>query len=187
MQQTEVVELFGPLIRHSTRRRRAADYATMILLLIVAVWWGYSAWLSNQVPRIESIKLAPNSTVVFGSADRVAPDGRLLFCPGDTMTVRYQLAVEGSGTIFADDVAHFHQRTVKFSSAWRDVVDTGTRSYDNEWVIPSRPDMAIEGQRAWLPGQYTRVISVAASNMYISRYVPPATIRAIFYIAENCP
>jgi len=58
---------------------------------------------------------------------------------------------------------------------------------DNEWTIPARPDMAIDGQREWVAGTYTRVISVAASNIYISRYVPPATFPVAFRIGEHCP
>lgn len=187
MQQAEIMELFGPLLRQGAQRRRITDYVAVLLLVIVLAWWGYSSWLNRQVPKVTAINLVPNSILVIGPANRVMPDGHLEFCPGDTMTVRYQIAIDGSGVIFADDAAHHQNHTVKFSSTWRDIVDAGTRMYDNDWVIPQRPDMAIDGQRMWVPGRYTRVISVTASNIYISRYVPPATFEVPFYISEECP
>lgn len=187
MQQTEILELFGPMLRQSTQRRRVTDYAAVLLLVIALGWWGYITWLNRQVPKIVSIELVPNSIMVIGPSNRVMTDGRLEFCPGDTMTVRYQITIDGNGVIFADDAAHHQNHTVKFSSTWRDIVDPGTRMYDNDWTIPPQPDMAIDGARAWLPGQYMRVISVAASNIYISRYVPPATFEVPFYISEDCP
>lgn len=187
MQQAEIVELFGPMLKQGAQRRKVTDFSGLILLLIVSLWWGYSAWRNNQVPKIESIALVPNSVVIIGPADRVAPNGELAFCPGDMMTVRYQLDIEGEGVIYADDAAHLRSQTVKFSTVWRDIVEPGIRTYDNEWQIPPRPDMAIDGDRRWLPGEYTRVISVAASNIYASRYVPPATFEVDLRIPEGCP
>lgn len=187
MQRTEVAELFGPILQKNAQRRRTTDYAAVLLLIVVAIWWGHSAWLTSQVPKIESLTLVPGSIAVLGPADRVAAGGNLVFCPGDTMTVRYRLIVDGSGVIYADDAAHYADRTVKFSTLWRDIVTKGERSYENEWLIPARPDMAIDGERTWRAGEYTRTISVAASNIYISRYVTPAELQVRFRIAEDCP
>jgi len=185
--QAEIAELFGPILRPVAQRRRIADYAALVLLAFVASLWGYSTWRNGQVPKIESIALVQGSVVVVGPAESVAAGGQMEFCPGDLFTVRYELAIEGAGVIYADDAAHYQDHTVKFSTIWRDIVDTGTRMYDNEWTIPARPDMAIDGQREWVAGDYERTISVAASNIYISRYVPPATFEVAFRIGEHCP
>lgn len=190
MQQSEIFELFRPILQQNAQRRRFTDYGVALLILIILALVGIGYVRNDQVPKIESITLVPGSVVVFGPADGVAPNGRLQFCPGDTMTVRYDLVIEGEGAIYADDVAHYQNTTVKFSEIWRDVVKAGTRTYDNEWRIPAQPDMAIDGAqgapREWVPGNYTRVISVAPSNLYISRYVPPATFEVAFTIAEGC-
>lgn len=186
MQQTELLELLGPILQPTKQRRRITDYAALVLLIIVGMWWGYSAWRNSQVPKIESLALVPNSVVVIGPAGSVGNSGDMEFCPGDTMTVRYQVAIKGEGVIYADDAAHRDNVTVKFSTLWRDYAKPGVRPYDNEWVIPLRPDMAIDGRREWVSGHYTRVISVAASNIYISRYVPPATFEVPLTIKKGC-
>lgn len=187
MQQAEIIELFRPILQQSAQRRRITDYAAAALFVLVVGLIVYSGWRNGQVPKIESVALVPNSIVMIGPADGVNENGRLEFCPGDLFTVRYALAIEGDGVIYADDAAHFQNQTVKFSALWRDIVETSTRMYENAWLIPARPDMAIDGERAWVAGQYTRVISVAASNIYISRYVPPVTFEVPFRIGEDCP
>lgn len=186
MQQADLLELFGPILERGAQRRRLTDYAAVALLVIVLAAWGLSLWRNRQVPRIESIQLVPGSVAVIGPAERLRPNHGLEFCPGDEMTVRYQLDIDGEGTIYADDVAHRGDQTATFSLLWRDIVNPGTRIYENTWKIPPRPDMPVDGQRRWLPGIYTRVISVAASNVYVSRYVPPATFDVPFRIAEGC-
>lgn len=185
-QQTEILEIFGPILERGTQRRRITDYAALILLLIVLVAWGYSTWQNNQVPKITSISLVPDSIVVIGPQDSVSASGAMEFCPGDVMTVRYQLAIEGEGVIYADDTAHFGNQTVKFSTLWRDYAKPSMRSYENPWVIPPQPDMPVDGKREWIAGEYQRTISVAASNIYISRYVRPATFAVLFRIGEHC-
>ena len=185
--QTEILELLGPILRPAQQRRKITDYAAVILLIMVLVAWGISIWRNNQVPKIESIALVPNSVVVIGPADSATPGGKLEFCPGDIMTVQFEVMIKGEGTIYADDAAHHQNHTVKFSDLWRDIVQPGQRLYQDPWLIPDRPDMAIDGSREWVAGEYERVISVAASNIYISRYVPPATFPVPFYIAEDCP
>lgn len=191
MQQAEVLELFGPILRQTAGRRRITDYAAVVLLLIVLALWGYSAWQNSYVPKITSITLVEGSIVVIGPEESVNERGVMAFCPGDTMIVQFELQFQGEGTIYADDAAHYQNHTVKFSDLWRDIVETGTRTYQDPWMIPPRPDMAIDGAqgapREWVAGSYTRVISVAASNIYISRYVPPATFEVPFRIAEDCP
>lgn len=186
MQQTDIVELFGPILKQGAQRRRVTDYAGVLVLLLIIAWLAYSTWRNNQIPKIESIALVPGSVVVIGPAERAVPGG-MEFCPGDNMIVRYQLAIVGEGVIYADDAAHRGNQTVKFSTLWRDIVEPGLRTYENPWPIPAQPDMAIDGQRRWVTGSYTRVISVAASNIYISRYVPPATFEVPFKIGSDCP
>lgn len=181
------MELLGPILQPSAQRRRITDYSALALLIIVLVAWGFSSWRNGQVPKIESLALVPGSIVIIGPAESIAANGDMEFCPGDIFTVRYQIAIEGEGVIYADDAAHFHNQTVKFSSLWRDIVETSTRTYDNPWQIPARPEMAIDSQREWIPGDYVRSISVSASNIYISRYVLPATFEIPFTIAANCP
>lgn len=184
--QTEMVELFAPLLKQGAQRRKVTDYAAVVLLAIVLVAWGYSIWRSNQVPKIESITIIPNSVVVIGPAGGVNASGKLEFCPGDTMTVQFEIAIEGEGTIYADDAVHHRNHTVKYSDLWRDIVTSGTRSYQDPWTIPAQPEMMIDGGRAWVAGEYTRVLSIAASNIYVSRYVPPATFRVPFTMGEGC-
>jgi hypothetical protein len=186
MQQTEIAELFGPILQQGTRRRRLADYAAVMLLLFIGALWGYNTWLTGHVPKIDSITLVPNSIVIHGPADRIAAGGRLEFCPGDTMTVQFDLVFEGEGSVYADDAVHHANHTVKFSDLWRDTVRSGTRTYQDPWLIPAQPETAIDGKREWVAGEYERTISVAASNIYISRYVPPATFTVNFRISQDC-
>lgn len=185
MQQAELLEMLQPILQPAAQRKRATDYAAAVLLIIVLAVWGSNSWRNGLVPKIESLALVPDSVVIIGPADSVALSGRLEFCPGDPFTVRYQLAFEGEGTIYADDTAHYRNQTVKFSTLWRDYAKPGTRIYENLWVIPPQPDTAIDGERQWVAGIYVRTISVAASNIYISRYVPPATFEVPFRIAEE--
>lgn len=186
LQQAEIFELFKPILKQNTRQRRMTDYAVGLVLLLLLGWGAYSSWRSGQVPQIESLALVPGSVRVIGPAERVAVGGGIEFCPGDTMTAQYELVIDGEGTIYADDAAHHNNNTVKFSDLWRDIVTPGTRTYQDAWLIPAQPDMAIDGQRRWVGGYYVRVFSIAASNVYVSRYVPPATFEVPFKIAEGC-
>ena len=189
MEQTEIFEMFAPVLKASSSRRRITDIVAVILLLVISGFIVNGLIRNAAVPKIESLTIVPNSVITIGPAENVSSSGGLAFCPGDLMTVRYQITIDGAGAIYADDVVHHQNSTVKFSTVWRDVVEAGTRTYDNEWLIPARPDVTFDGKREWVAGTYQRVISVAASNIYISRYVPPATFDVDFEMAEpkDCP
>ena len=191
MQQAEIVDLFRPILQQSAQRRRITDYAGVALLIIFVAAWGWSIWRNNQVPQITSIALVPNSVMIIGPADSVNQSGDMEFCPGDMMTVRYALAIEGEGVIYADDSVDYQDNTVKFSSVWRAYAKEGIRTYENPWQIPARPEMSIDGRREWMAGEYVRIISIAPSNIYISRYVPAETFEIRFTMKDldkdDCP
>lgn len=191
MSSTQINALgdFRDAVVQRQEKNQFISYVTAAILIFLLGWALVSWWQNRQLPKIEAIALVENSVVVIGPAESVAPDGAMEFCPGDTMTIRYQLAIDGEGTIYADDAASHGNQTVKFSQIWRDVVVTGVRPYENPWDIPSHPDMPIDGQSEWVSGLYTRTISVQASNLYVSRYVKPATFPVVFRMKSksDCP
>jgi hypothetical protein len=178
MQQTELSGQFQDFLRQSERRVQYINYILAVLLVIVLVWAVYAAWRSSLQEKIESI------TLVEGS---VAVDGATSLCPGDTLTVRYSLDVEGVGVIIADDSVEYANRTVKFSESRRDIISqSGRRGYEVAWTIPDRPEVSIGEFDEWVPGLYVRHITVAASNIYVSRYTDPVRFWIPFAIKGDC-
>lgn len=178
MQRTELSEHLQEVLAESQRRVQVINYVLAVLLIITLVWAFYAAWRSSRQEKIESISLVPDSVKVIGPS---------LLCPGDTMTIAYKLDIEGVGVIIADDSVEYANRTVKFSQSLREIINqSGRRSYELAWKIPPKPEMAGNDNAEWMPGLYLRYISIAASNIYVSRYTDPVRFRVPFTIREDC-
>lgn len=179
MQQTELSEQLQQVLRRSERRVQVINYVLAVLLAIVLGWALYASWRNAQQAKIESITLVEDSVRVLSPT---------ALCPGDTLAIHFALDVRGTGTVIVDDFVQHKDHTVKFSRGWRDwFQDSSRRIYEDRWVIPSRPEMPVDESGEWIAGDYTRVISVAASNAYVSRYVTPATFGVDFDIRSDCP
>lgn len=179
MQQTELSNRFQYVVERSEKRVQAINYILAFLLIVVIVWALYAAWLSSKQEKITALTLVPGSVKV------VSPTA---LCPGDTLRIAYALDVDGVGVIVTDDSVKSESRTVKFSQSRREYVDHTTRNiYEDTWTIPPAPEMEISGRQVWVPGNYTRFISIAASNAYVSRYTEPASFGISFTIKKDCP
>jgi len=178
MQQTELSDQLQSVLHKSERRVEAINYVLAFLLVVTLVWALYAAWRSGQQEKISAINLVPDSVRVMGFS---------ALCPGETLNVRYALDITGEGVIITDDSVERGNETVKFSQSRREIIDhSGRRTYEDSWTIPPQPDMPVEDNAAWIPGQYIRKISVAASNSYVSRYTDPASFSVPFTIRANC-
>jgi hypothetical protein len=178
MHQTELSGQFQRVLEQSARRVQLINYVLAALLLVVIVWAMYAGWRNSQQEKIESITLVPGSVRV---------DGPTALCPGDTFAVTYALEIDGVGVLITDDSLKYANHTVKFSTSRREIIDqSGTRTYEDSWVIPAKPDMTINGKEEWVPGLYVRFVSIAASNIYVSRYTDPVWFQTQFMIKEGC-
>ncbi len=179
MQQIEMSEQFKQVVQKSDQKAQRINQLLAVLMVITLIWAGYSEWRKSQQEKIEAIELVENSVKVLGPT---------ALCPGDTMTIRYSLAIEGIGIIITDDTVQHGTQTVKFSSAIRDYIPTSSkRTYELTWKIPDHPEMSANGSDEWVPGLYIRYITVAASNAYVSRYTDPASFAVQLMIPEDCP
>lgn len=178
MQQTELSKQFQAVVQASEKRIALINYVMAVLLVFTLGWALLDAWRTTVQEKIESIRLIPDSVQVIGPT---------ALCPGDTLTIRYSLEIDGTGVVITDDSVKLADRTVKFSDARREIIDQAeTRVYEDSWKIPPRPAMAINGESRWLEGSYVRYISVAASNNYVSRYTDPVRFQTNFRIREDC-
>lgn len=177
--QTEMSDQFRQVVERGQRRMQVINYILAVLLIIVLVWAFYASWRQSLQEKISSIDLVPGSVRVVGPTD---------LCPGDTLTIRYALKIVGVGVVISDDSVKYGDRTVKFSNSRRDIIDqTETRNYEDKWTIPEQPDMEIDGHPGWMPGTYVRYISIAASNIYVSRYTDPVRFTTQFTVKPDCP
>lgn len=178
MHQTELSDKFQHVVERSDKRVQIINQVLMVLLIIVLAWAFYAAWLSSRQEKISSIDLVKGSVKALGPTS---------LCPGDTLAVRYALKIDGVGVVIADDSVKYADHTVKFSDSRRDIIDQSeTRTYEDYWQIPAHPEMAINGEMEWIPGTYVRFISIAASNIYVSRYTDPVRFEVPFVIKSNC-
>lgn len=177
-QQTELSSHLHEVLRRSERRVQIINYVLAALLVITLVWVFYAAWRTSQQERIDSLTLVPDSVKIIGPT---------AVCPGDTFTVSYTLDIKGTGVIVADDSVRYDNRTVKFSTMQRDIIDQSTqRTYIDVWRIPPRPMAPVSGDVKWTPGMYTRFISIAASNAYVNRYTDPVWFQVPLLLREDC-
>lgn len=178
MQQIELSEQFRHVLQHSEKRVQTINYVLAFLLTVVLIWAMYAAWRSSKQEKITSIELVENSVKVLGPTS---------LCPGDTMTVRFALDIDGIGAFIIDDFVQHGTQTVKFSQAQRDYSpQSGRRVYELPWVIPEQPEMPANGNSEWVPGLHMRYVTVAASNAYVSRYTEPASFKVGLTILEDC-
>ena len=179
MQRTELSEHFQQVLYQSDRKAQRINYVLAFLLAATLIWAGYAEWRKAQQEKIESITLVDNSVEVLGPTS---------LCPGDAMTTRYSLDIDGTGIILVDDIVQHNNQTVIFSQSRRDYIPASSkRTYEDSWTIPKRPEMSANGNPDWVPGLYVRYITVAASNAYVSRYTDPASFSIQFIIREDCP
>ena len=177
-QQTEISIELRQAVLNGARRMQALNYVLAALLIICIAWGLYATWRGSLQEKISSIDLVPNSVKVLGPTD---------LCPGDTLKIRYALKIVGVGVVISDDSVKYGDHTVKFSDSRRDIIDQSeTRTYEDLWTIPERPAMAIDGELKWVPGTYVRYVSVAASNIYVSRYTDPVRFTVPFTIRADC-
>lgn len=179
MERTELSQQFQQVLHQSDRNAQRINYVLAFLLVVTLVWAGFAEWRKAQQEKIESITLVADSVKTLGPTS---------LCPGDTMTVRFSLEIDGTGVIIIDDTVQHSTQTVKFSDATRDYVpDSSKRTYELPWPIPERPEMSANGNAEWVPGLYVRYVTVAASNAYVSRYTDPASFSVQLIIREDCP
>lgn len=159
------------------RRGHVLNVVLAALLIIIIVWASWASWRDRSQPKIVSIDIS-NVQIV----------GPTALCPGDRLTVLYQLAVDGQGTLMWDNGVYRGNQPAEFSDTKRLYVEgPATLDLHDVWQVPEFPDSANSSLPAWLPGQYRRYIAISASSTFTSRYTSPARLVAPFSIRATCP
>lgn len=179
--QMAQIDSAGAIRRTHATERRAKISEVLILgvLFFFLFQYGVQWYRISQALKIDGIKV---------SEPRVVSPTNL--CPGDELIVRYALTVQGFGIVIADGATYFDGQPVTFSESERVPPSDGptTIVLTHKWIVPDRPDFMIHGAEAWIPGQYTRQVTLAASTLWVSRFVDPQSFDVQFAIRkpEEC-
>lgn len=159
------------------RRAKITEYLILAVLVFFLFQYGMQVYRVGQALKIDSITV---------SNPRVISPTNL--CPGDELVVRYHLEVQGFGIVIADGATYFGGQPVTFSESKRIPPSNGPANLtlSHTWVVPERPDFMIHGAEKWLPGQYERQVTLAASTLWVSRFVDPKSFDVVFQIPASC-
>jgi uncharacterized Zn-binding protein involved in type VI secretion len=178
------IELPAAAIEPSARSERLirrGNYAAVILLGILVAWASVNFYRSSQQEKIESLALAADSIRAIGSNH---------LCPGDVLTTQFEVDIEGVGVVTLDDtIVHpaGGYQIVKYSEPQQNIISrSGRWTFSSVWTVPSRPAVPVDGVYTWKPGEYDMILSLSASNSYISRYTEPVTLTRRFFINADC-
>lgn len=160
------------------RRGQAINLILAGLLLFVIAWGLWATWRDRHLPKIDSIAIEGVHVV-----------GSTALCPGDSLTILYQVSIEGMGVVMWDDSVMRTNQPAQFSEPKRFIVEGPvTLDLRDVWRVPQYPDDTTSSLLAWLPGGgYTRYIAVSAPATFTSRFTPPALLKVGFSIRANCP
>lgn len=162
----------------STERRAQFNQWVILAVLGFFLWqYGLQQWRISQAMKIESIEV---SNIQLATAPEV--------CPGDRVQINFDVDVQGFGIVIWDSSTQYKGQPATFSEAKRVPVDGPvTLKLPDEWNVPIIPELMLEGQRKWIPGEYGRLITVSASTSYVSRFVEPRKFIVPFRIKADCP
>lgn len=160
------------------QERRAQVNQWVILAVLAFFLWQYGVqqWRISQAIKIESIEVT--NVRVLGSSE---------VCPGDRLSVAFDVDVKGFGIVIWDSSTQHDGQPATLSVAKRVPVDGPvTLNLVDEWNIPIIPEIMLEGERKWQPGNYVRLVTVSASTSYVSRFVEPRKFVVPFTIKASC-
>lgn len=160
----------------SERRAQLNQYIILgVLAFFVGVYF-FQWWRISQAIKIDRIAVS-NVRLIGPSA----------VCPGDHLTTRYDLDVQGFGIIITDGATYRDGQPITYSQSQRVPADgPATLVLTDDWIVPPQPDMMVHGSREWLPGDYERLVTLAASSSWISRFVEPQRFTVPFQIKVGC-
>lgn len=166
-------------LRKAIDSERRAQLNQYIILAVLAFFVGVYAlqwWRINQAIKIDRIEVS-----------NVRLIGPATLCPGEALTIRYNLDVKGFGIIITDGATYRDGAPITYSQSQRIPGDgPATLTLTDDWIIPPRPDMMIFGSREWVPGKYERLVTLAPSSSWVSRFVEPQRFTVPFEIGEGC-
>lgn len=166
-------------LRSAKATERRAQFNQWIILAVLAFFlWQYAIqqYRISQAIKIESIEIS--NVRLISAAD---------VCPGDKVTLTFDVDIQGFGIVIWDSSTQHDGRPATLSEAKRVLVDGPvTLNLVDEWYIPVVPDILVDGARQWIPGDYTRLVTVSASTSYVSRFVEPRKFELPIRIKPSC-
>lgn len=158
------------------RRAQLNQYIIMAVALFFLATYGAQWWQIQQAIKIDSIAVS-NVRVVGPSS----------LCPGDRLVVRFDLDVQGFGILISDGTTYYEGQPVTYSESRRIPGDgPAMLTLTDDWIVPAHPDMMIHGSRGWIPGEYERLVTLAPSSSWVSRFVEPQKFTVPITLAEDC-